>query len=75
MMTANSMLPSRWEYRIVTHPYRDLDDPKNARDKRKARLDELNALGSEGWELVAAVPVGDMDGLSDIHYVFKRNLE
>jgi hypothetical protein len=75
MMTANAMLPSRWEYRIVTHQQYGLDDPKNARDQRQVHLDELNALGSEGWELVAAVPVADIDGLVEVRYVFKRILE
>jgi len=68
------MLPSRWEYRIVNHDERGLDNPKNAR-QRQAQLEELNAMGSEGWELVSAVPIMDMDGLAEVRYVFKRSIE
>ena len=51
------MLPPTWEYKHLTHP---LDAPA---------MDEaaLDALGRDGWELVAVVP--DARGT---HFYFKR---
>jgi len=47
-----------WEYRVVT---------KNVADDATVREDALNAVGSEGWELVGVVPLP-----SKVQFVFKR---
>jgi hypothetical protein len=41
----------------------------------ESRIGELNELGSEGWELVAVVPVTSPDGFEGVTYVFKRPCE
>src|SRR5262245_28083565 len=42
--------PCRWEYRVVKHNRREL----------LRLLDELNALGDEGWECVGVLEPPDM---------------
>jgi hypothetical protein len=48
----------RWEYRVVT---------KNLADEPSLSEGDLNALGHDGWELVAVVPVQ-----ATAQFVFKR---
>ena len=70
----DSMLPPRWEYRKVIQSYLERSDVD--RGERRKQLDELNELGSEGWELAAAVPVAGFDQeTSAIMYVFKRRAD
>jgi hypothetical protein len=63
----------RWEYRKVTHShfgYREVD-----RDEKRRQIEELNALGADGWELVTAIPITAEDVTSEIMYVFKRRID
>ncbi len=48
----------RWEYRDVVRQLSDEGPLSEA---------ELNALGSEHWELTGVVPLGEV-----LHYYFKR---
>ena len=45
-----------WEYRMLTH------GTTRDREVDQSRLEELNELGLEGWELVSAVPINSPDG-------------
>jgi hypothetical protein len=47
-----------WEYRVIS---------KNVVDELTLPEDELNALGSEGWELVGVVQL-----LTKVQFFFKR---
>jgi hypothetical protein len=70
----DEMLPPRWVYRFVTFncsPYVASDQRK----LEKALLDEMNSLGAQGWELVAATPIMAEDVTQEIRYVFKRRDE
>jgi hypothetical protein len=70
----DSMLPPRWEYRKVLHSY--LEDKDVDRGERRKQLEELNELGSEGWELAAAVPITGFDqNTSEIMYRFNRRAD
>ena len=70
----DSMLPVRWEYRKVIHP--SPQDGEFGRATKRKQLDEMNELGSEGWELAAAVPItGFEQQASEIMYVFKRRAD
>jgi hypothetical protein len=51
-------VPPRWEYKHLIHKVTD-EAPINE--------EELNALGSEGWELAAFYT-----GPSSVHFYFKR---
>lgn len=59
-------MPTQWEYKIInvrSENYRL--DPNAAKD--------LNALGSDGWELVSITSVNFKTGATDnIALVFKR---
>jgi len=72
MADFDSMLPPRWEYRIVVHDCNLYEDVKRP---AKDLLNELNSLGADGWELVAAVPIVQEDVTKEIRYVFKRRDE
>jgi hypothetical protein len=64
---------ARWEYRSVTQAqsgYREVD-----RDEKRRQIEELNALGAEGWEMVTAVPIISEDVTGEIMYVFKRRID
>ena len=47
-----------WEYKFI---------PRNATQEWRISTQELNALGKEGWELVAVASVP-----SEAHFYFKR---
>lgn len=59
----------RWEYTFLTHDAKGI--VSSYVDEERA--EELNALGNDGWELVAAIPVTEKNGaLYRVTYVFKR---
>jgi hypothetical protein len=59
-----------WEHRNFTRQRRRSDEGGGVDHKR---LDaELNSLGSEGWELVAAVPVLEDSVFMAASYFLKR---
>jgi hypothetical protein len=70
----DSMLPPRWAYRIVDHACSPYDEDRRRKPDKELQ-DELNSLGSEGWELVAAIPMIRDDVTSEIRFVFKRRDE
>ncbi len=51
---------ARWEYRIRVVP------------THKSAVLELNRLGRAGWELAAAVGVGELGAVDEIWCFFKR---
>ena len=61
----------RWKYRVLECKikggyFREMDSRENY-------LDELNALGREGWELVGILPFTENQGrLSKIHLILKK---
>jgi Domain of unknown function (DUF4177) len=74
MAIGTDPFPERWEYRVLTHSCNPYASAKDRIDE-KQRIDELNSLGSEGWELVAAVPMISEDATNEITFVFKRRRE
>jgi hypothetical protein len=62
-----------WEYRTLIHEY--LGHGEMDRAEKRKQLQELNSLGSEGWELVAAVPITSEDATRNVMYVFKRRID
>jgi hypothetical protein len=72
-MIGNDVHHGPWEYQKVIHSYlghREVD-----RGEKRKQIEELNALGSEGWELVTAVPITAEDATSEIMYVLKRRID
>ena len=59
-------MSSRWEYKVVAY-YRA------GTGAHPGVLAELDRLGDEGWELVAAMPSGTSSGNGDL--VLKRRRE
>ena len=53
---------TKWEYKMITWDSRG-----------RAKLEEMNELGNEGWELVAG-GCGGADNYTMSQYVFKRPL-
>ena len=56
---------AKWEYKVLTHGNKKRD-LSNLREKRPTLEDELNRLGSEGWEIFSYTPIysGSLDGES-----------
>jgi hypothetical protein len=60
-----------WEYKFLTHEIRGIVNSHVDEE----RLNELNALGAQGWELVTVIHPTEREGiLWRITYVFKRLL-
>ena len=61
----------QWEYKTVTHPGK-ASQKLGMHALDESRVEELNELGSDGWELVTVVPLTRDDILMAVTYVFKR---
>ena len=62
------------EYRTITLSI-DRDEGFGVRTVDKSHVKKLNEAGSEGWELVAVVPVSFEEFASAVTYIFKRPRE
>jgi hypothetical protein len=60
-----------WEYQSITHECRR-DGESGWRKIDQAHVRELNVLGAEGWEVVAAVPVIYEGETWAVSYLLKR---
>ena len=64
----------QWEYRFVTHASKRVQGP-SVSVVDESRVEELTRLGSDGWELVAAIPITSDDLLWSVTYLLKRQGE
>jgi hypothetical protein len=62
-----------WEYRTFTRGCRRDAEGGSPAIEAKRIESELNALGLDGWELVAVVPVPEDGVLSAATYFLKRS--
>lgn len=69
----------RWEYKVFTHGNKKRD-LSNLREKGPSLEEELNQLGSEGWEIFSYTPIysissdkeGGYGGVNYREFIFKR---